>query len=150
MPREPYSFRSDPNVPPFADDRPILVFDGLCVLCSRTAQFIFAHDRRRNIRFIVAQSPLGAALYRHYGLRSGDFETNILIENGIALTKSNSSIRIFELMGWPWALAGMSRLIPLFVRDRLYELIARNRIKWFGARQTCHVPASSDLERFLG
>ena len=77
-----YSYRDDPSVPPFADDQPILVFDGKCVLCSATVQFIFAHDRERRVRFVVAQSPLGTALYRHFGLKSEDYETNIVLENG--------------------------------------------------------------------
>ncbi len=149
MRREPYSYRADAKVPPFADDQPILVFDGKCILCSKTVKFIFAHDRQRRIRFIVAQTPLGAALYQHFGLEPVDYETNILLENGTALTKSESSIRIFELVGLPWSLLKAFRLLPRSLRDRVYEWIARNRFHWFGARETCFAPNSADRQRFL-
>lgn len=145
----PYSYRSDPAVPPFADDAPILVFDGHCALCSATVQFALRHDRSRRIRFIIAQSPLGEALYRHFGLKSRDYETNILIEGGRALTMSESSIRLMEIVGWPWSLAGALRLLPRALRDLGYEAIARNRIRWFGAREACYLPDAADRARFL-
>jgi predicted DCC family thiol-disulfide oxidoreductase YuxK len=146
---EPYSYRADTNVPAFADDQPILVFDGECVLCSATVKFVFAHDHARRVRFIVAQTPLGAALYRHFGLKSQDYETNILLENGRALTKSESSIRLFELVGPPWSLLAVFRILPVPLRDWLYERIARNRLRWFGRRETCYLPDAADRERFL-
>ena len=113
MRRQPYSCRLDPEAPPFADDKPILVFDGECVLCSQTVKFVFAHDRERRIRFIVAHTPLGAALYRHFGLKSQDYETNIVLEDGRASTISESSTRLFELVGPPWSLMSAFRLIFL-------------------------------------
>lgn len=149
MSRQLYSYRLDPEVPPFADDRPILVFDGECGLCSATVKFVLAHDRERRIRFIVAQTPLGAALYRHFGLKSPDYETNIVLENGRALTKSESSIRIFELVGPPWSLISAFRVLPRWLRDGIYERIARNRLKWFGKSSKCDVPDRADRGRFL-
>lgn len=149
MTRQPFSYRADPDVPPFADDRPIFVFDGVCLLCSSATRFILEHDRQRKFRFVVAQSPLGAALYRHYGLKSQDYESNIILENGFARTKSDGSIRLFELVGFPWSLARALRVVPVPLRDRLYELVARNRLRWFGTRETCYLPDPGDRERFL-
>ena len=63
-----YSYRTDPFVPAFADDRPVVISDGECVLCSRSARFILKTDRHRRLRLLAAQSPLGAALYRHFRL----------------------------------------------------------------------------------
>src|SRR5690348_8264729 len=79
--REPYSYRRDPLVPSFRDDRPIIVFDGLCVLCSGWAQFVLRHDTRGKYRLLAAQSPLGRSLYVHYGLNPEDdnYESSILI-----------------------------------------------------------------------
>jgi predicted DCC family thiol-disulfide oxidoreductase YuxK len=69
-----YSWRGDPSVPAFADDRPVLIFDGHCVLCSSFARFILRHDRERRFRLLAAQTPLGTALYRHLGLHPIDYE----------------------------------------------------------------------------
>jgi predicted DCC family thiol-disulfide oxidoreductase YuxK len=67
-------------VPSFPDDKPIIVFDGMCVICSGWAQFVIRHDRDKRFRLLAAQTLLGAALYAHYGLDSADYETNLLIE----------------------------------------------------------------------
>jgi predicted DCC family thiol-disulfide oxidoreductase YuxK len=147
--REPYSWRSDPMVPPFADDRPILIFDGHCVLCSSFAQFVLRHDRRRRFRLLAAQMPLGVALYRHFGLDPTDYETNILIEDGHAWLKAESSIRVFERLGLPWSLMAVARALPRPVRDWFYGIVARNRLRWFGTRAACYRPDSSDADRFL-
>ena len=149
MTRKPHSWRDDPTVPPFPDDRPILVFDGHCVLCSSFAQFILRHDHRRRFRLLAAQTPLGVALYRHFDLDPTDYQTNILIEGGRAWLKSEGSIRVFERLGFPWSVMAIGRVLPLPVRDWLYEIVARNRLRWFGTRATCYLPDQSEADRFL-
>lgn len=147
--RDAYTYRSDPLVPPFPDDRPILVFDGVCVLCSGLARFLLRHDTRRQFRLLAAQTPLGTALYRHFGLEPVAYETNLLIDDGQVWFKSEGSIRIFERLGFPWSLVTLGRLLPRPVRDRLYDVVARNRYRWFGVRQTCYMPERSEADRFL-
>lgn len=147
---EAFSYRSDPAVPAFPDDRPILIFDGSCILCSTFVQFILRTDKNRRLRLMSAQSPLGTALYRHLGLDPVDYETNILLQDGRIWLKSEGSIRIFEQLGFPWSLMSIGRLLPRVVRNRLYEVIARNRLRWFGIRETCYSPDPSQADRFLG
>ena len=146
---EPYSYRRDASVPAFADDKAVVVFDGMCVMCSRFAQTILKRDRRGVFRLLAAQSDLGAALYRHYGLDPVAYETNILIEDGQAWFKSEASIRILSRLGLPWSLAVLGRALPLTWRDALYEVVARNRLRWFGVRAQCFVPRAEDADRFL-
>src|SRR5690349_1888021 len=112
--REPYSYRHDPAVPKFPDDHPIIIFDGYCALCSGWAQFVLRHDPRGVYRLLPAQSPLGRALYVHYGLDPEDYETNILIADGVAWFKSEGSIRMAEGLGAPWTLAAIFRVLPCF------------------------------------
>ena len=148
--REPYSYRSNPNVPKFPDDKPIIIFDGYCALCSGFAQFVLKRDPAGRYRLLAAQSPLGYALYVHYGLDPQDYATNILIENGAAFFKSEGSIRMAEGLGLPWSLVGgVFRILPLPIRDRLYEFIARNRLRFFGKRETCYLPERRYEDRFL-
>ena len=149
MAREAFSYRSDPAVPSFPDDRPILIFDGNCVLCSSFVQFILRTDRKRRFRLLAAQTPIGVALYRHLGLNPTDYETNILLEDGRAWLKSEGSLRIFERLGFPWSLMSVGRLLPRSVRDRLYEIVARNRLRWFGVRPTCYLPDPAHADRFI-
>ena len=149
MAREAFSYRSDPAVPSFPDDRPILIFDGNCLLCSSFVQFILRTDRERRFRLLAAQTPIGAALYRHLGLNPTDYETNILLEDGRAWLKSEGSLRVFERLGFPWSLMSVGRLLPRSVRDRLYEIVARNRLRWFGVRQSCYLPDPAHADRFI-
>jgi predicted DCC family thiol-disulfide oxidoreductase YuxK len=145
-----FSYRNDPAVPPFPDDRPIVIFDGKCVLCSGFARFILRFDRHARFRLMAAQTALGAALYRHFDLDPVNYETNILLADGEAWFKSEASIRIFEMLGFPWSLIAVFRLLPPRPRDRLYQVIARNRLSWFGVRESCYLPHADQADRFLG
>jgi predicted DCC family thiol-disulfide oxidoreductase YuxK len=148
--REAFSYRTDAAVPKFRDDHPIIIFDGKCVLCSGWAGFVLRHDRKRRFRLLAAQSPLGTALYAHYGLDPISYETNILLDHGRAWFKSEGTIRMFEHLGFPWRLVAVARLVPQALRDRLYNVVARNRLRWFGSRATCFLPDPADADRFLG
>jgi predicted DCC family thiol-disulfide oxidoreductase YuxK len=148
--REAYSYRQDPNVPAFPDDRPVIVFDGYCALCSGWARFVLRQDRIARYRLLAAQSPLGHALYVHYGLDPKNYETNILLADGVAWFKSEGSIKMFQGLGFPWSLVAVFRILPLRVRDVLYEFIARNRLRFFGRRNTCYMPTTNYQDRFLG
>ncbi len=147
--RAPYSYRNDPAVPAFLDDKPVIIFDGYCALCSGWAQFVLRRDTRRIFRLLPAQTPLGRALYVHYGLDPTDYETNILIADGVATFKSEACIRMAEGLGLPWSLAALFRILPRPWRDRLYGVLARNRLRVFGRRASCYAPAPRDVDRFL-
>ena len=147
--REAYSYRQDAAVPRFADDRPIIIFDGHCALCSGWARFVLRHDRRGRYRLLPAQTALGRALYVHYGLDPEDYETNILLADGVAWFKSEGSIRMAEGLGLPWSAARVFRVLPLKLRDRLYQSVARNRLRLFGRRGVCYLGEPGLEDRFL-
>ncbi len=147
--RTPYSYRDDPDVPAFPDDKAVIIFDGVCVMCSAWARFVLRHDKAGRYRLLPAQTDLGTALYRHYGLDPVHHETNVLIEDGRAHVRSTGSIRMFQGLGMPWSLVGVLRFIPETWRDSAYEFIARNRYGWFGRSDTCFMPSDEDKARFL-
>jgi predicted DCC family thiol-disulfide oxidoreductase YuxK len=147
--RDAYSYRRDPALPAFADDRPIIVFDGNCAFCSGWVQFALRHDRKGNYRFLAAQSPLGAALYTHYGLSPTVLESNILLKDGRALLKAEGSLQAISGLGFPWSLINIFRILPRPLLDAAYDFIARNRFRWFGRRDSCFAPTPEVRERFL-
>lgn len=151
--REPYSYRHDPTVPAFPDDKPVIVYDGHCALCSGWVRFIIHHDPEGRYRLLAAGSPLGQALYRHYGLntaeRGGDYETNLLVRDGRVFTKLDGSIRMAQGLGAPWSVAAALRLLPARWGEALYDRVARNRLRWFGRLEVCHRPDPADAHRFL-
>ena len=146
---EPFGYRSDPSVPAFPDDKPIIVFDGHCALCTGWAAFVLRRDTRRRYRLLTAQSALGRALYVHFGLDPTDYESNILIEDGKPWFKSEGSIRMAAGLGWPWRTAMLLRVLPQQFRDWLYDRVAQRRLRWFGRHEACYAPAPSDADRFL-
>lgn len=149
MPRA-YSYRADPAVPDFPDDKPIIVFDGHCALCSGWARFVIRYDPHGRFRLLPAQTPLGTALYQHYGLDSVHYDTNLLIEDGRLRTKLDGSIRMAAILGWPWTLAGLLRVLPTSLQNALYGLVARNRFRLFGRNDVCYRPNPKEADRFLG
>ena len=99
MNKAAYSYRDNPAVPEFKDDKPIIVFDGHCVLCSGFANFVIRHDTSQKLRLLAAQSELGEALYAHFGLKPDDYSTNLLIEKGRVRVKSDGTMAMFAYLG---------------------------------------------------
>ncbi len=147
---QPYRYKMDPAVPSFPDDRPILIFDGKCVLCSGFAQFVIRRDPDKQFRFLAAQTALGQALYRHFELYTDDYESNILLEDGWAYVKWAGLLRVGARLGFPWSwMAVAGHLVPGTIGDWLYDRIAENRFRLFGGRDQCYVPDASEQGRFL-
>jgi predicted DCC family thiol-disulfide oxidoreductase YuxK len=144
-----YSYRNDPSVPAFPDDRPLIVFDGECGFCSKDIDFVLRHDTKALFRFTPAQSELGTALMRHYGFKTDNYETSLLIENGVAYPRSDGVLRVLHLLGGAAGTAAYLRFIPRLLRDGVYDLVARNRMKIAGRRQTCRTPTPEERGRFI-
>ena len=132
-----------------AGQAPIIVFDAQCVLCSANAQFVLKHDRRGHFRLAAQQSEAGAALYRRFGIDPDDPETLIVVSGDEAARYSDAVFAIARGLGWPWRAACALRIVPRFIRDPLYRLIARNRYRLFGKRQTCWAPSPEQRGRML-
>jgi len=137
-----YSYRDDPAVPVYPDAKALIVFDGVCVMCNALARFVAARDSKDEFLFTQAQSALGQALFRHYGLNHTEFETNLLIVNGRANGRLEAFARILRKLGRPWSLARAVILLPRASRNRFYSFVAQNRYSMFGKYEAC--PAAGD------
>lgn len=145
-----YSYRSDPAVPAFDDAHPIVIFDGLCVLCSGGIQWMLNRDPEGDTRFAVIQDPLPQALYRHYGLDAVAFDTFMVLVDGMPYTRWAGVLAAARTMPQPWRFLGFAgRVIPDAIGDRIYDWVQRNRLSWFGERQVCRRPTASEAARFL-
>ncbi len=146
----PYSYRSDPSVPTFDDGQPLLIFDGLCVLCSSGVQWMLARDPEGTSCFAVIQDPLPRALYEHYHLDADRFDTFMVLSNGVAHTKWRGVLAAARSLPAPWRWLGHAGLIvPILIGDPIYDFVQRNRLTWFGSRQTCYAPDVAVRRRFL-
>lgn len=146
----PFGWRSNPAVPAFSDAGSLILFDGVCVLCSGFARFVAERDRSGRFRFVAAQSGLGQALLRHYDLNPADPETNLLITDGRAYAKLEAVAGVLHHLGWTWRLAAnLIVLPPATLRDWLYDRVARNRYALFGRSETCAAPGPGWRARIL-
>ena len=130
-------------------ERPIVVFDSLCVLCSAHARFIVEHDRAGRFRLAAMQSEIGAGLYRRFGVDPGAPDSLLLVEGNRALRDSDAVLAIWRGLGGPWRLAALGRLVPRFLRDGLYHWVARHRYGLFGRRDACWRPPAHLRDRLL-
>lgn len=129
---------------------PLIVFDGVCVLCSGFVRMVVRLDRHRRFRFATAQSPFGEALFRKHGLRTDAYETNLVLIDGVAFTMLDSLVAVMSELGWPWRAVKALLLLPRPLRDWLYHRIARNRYALFGRKDSCGIPSAALRGRFLG
>jgi predicted DCC family thiol-disulfide oxidoreductase YuxK len=127
---------------------PVVLFDGVCNLCNRSVQTILRHDRQARFRFASLQSPVGERLRDELGI-DRKVDSVLLVEDGRWYKESDAALRIARGLGGAWKLLGIFRLIPRPLRDAAYRLIARNRYRWFGKRETCWLPTPELRGRFL-
>lgn len=128
---------------------PVLFFDGVCNLCNGAIQLVIDHDTHGTIRFASLQSDAGQAVLDRLDLSSEDLETVILLEGNRAYTRSAAAIRVCELLGGVYRVAGLGWLLPRAVRDRLYTFVADHRYEWFGQKDQCMMPTPELRERFV-
>ncbi|MFD1634461.1 thiol-disulfide oxidoreductase DCC family protein [Haloplanus ruber] len=129
-------------------DDPVLLFDGVCNLCNGVVQLLVPLDPAGRIRYAPIQSAAGQTLLSRAGLPD-DPDTVVLVEGDRAYTKSAAVLRVAELLGWPYRLLGVARLLPRRLRDACYDVVAANRYDWFGRREQCMVPDDDVRDRFL-
>ena len=137
-----------PSARPSAKRDPIVLFDGVCNLCSGAVRWIIARDAAAEIRFASLQSAVARELLAARGLLAIPDSLVLIDEAGVHL-RSDGAIRLARHLGFPWSLAIVAKLVPRSIRDALYNWIVRNRYRWFGRKATCMVPTPELRARFL-
>jgi predicted DCC family thiol-disulfide oxidoreductase YuxK len=128
----------------------VIVFDGVCVLCSRWVDFVLRRDLQGRYKFAAMQTSSGRALLIEHGIDPDDPLSFLLLEDSKGYTDTDAIVRILRSFGPGWKLMGMLvSIVPRFVRDPLYRWIARNRYRMFGRRAACRVPTPDIADRFL-
>lgn len=127
----------------------LILFDGVCNLCTKSVQFIVRHDKRETFKFLSIQSDLGRELYRASGLDPDDAQSFALITASQTFTRSDAALQIAVQFGGLWRLFAVFKLLPRGFRDWLYSFIASRRYAWFGRRDSCMIPSEDLRRRFL-
>ncbi len=128
---------------------PIILFDGVCNLCNGAVQYVIKHDPEKQFRFASLQSEAGQQLLEAKQLSTTDFASFVLIENGELYSKSTAALKVAKRLSGAVKILGIFIVIPAIIRDAVYNLIARNRYKWFGKKEECMMPTPELQSRFL-
>lgn len=129
-------------------DHPIVLFDGVCNLCCSSVQFIIKHDPKHLFRFASLQGEFGQQVLEQYHLPAAAFSSFILLEKGIFYTKSSGALRVTKKLNGLWPGLYAFSIIPLFIRNAVYNWVAKNRYQWFGKKETCPIP-TTELSKFF-
>lgn len=127
----------------------IVLFDGVCNLCSSSVQFILKRDKKNQFLFGSLQGNYGQGILRKYNLPADSFNSFMLLEGEKLYTKSSGALRMLKYLGGAWSLLYVFIIVPKFIRDGVYNWIAKNRYKWFGRKEECWLPSTEWKKRFL-
>ena len=125
----------------------VILFDGVCNFCNSSINLLIRNDKKAYFQFAPLQGEIAQQLVGNRILPTP--ESVILLEDGKIYEKSTAALRIAKKLDGLWPLVYILHIIPKFVRDPIYDLIARNRYKWFGKKETCMIPSPDIRNRFL-
>ncbi|MFQ6615035.1 MAG: thiol-disulfide oxidoreductase DCC family protein [Fidelibacterota bacterium] len=138
-----HSFRKEE-----AFSSPVVLFDGVCKLCNGSVNFILRIDRNGRLKLASLQSDYGYRVFEDHGLKSDRLDSIMLLEGDRLTMKSTAVIRISKYLGGAWPLCMIALIIPRFIRDSVYDIVAKNRYLWFGKYDTCRLPDLKYEDRF--
>jgi predicted DCC family thiol-disulfide oxidoreductase YuxK len=130
-------------------EHPVILFDGVCNLCSSSVQFVIKHDPKRQFRFASLQSKYGQRVMKKFGLPENELNSFILLENEKIYTRSTGALRVTKKLSGLWPLLYGFMIIPPFIRNAVYSYIAHHRYKWFGKKEACWIPTPELKQLFL-
>ena len=130
-------------------DKKIILFDGLCNLCSAFLNFVYQNDNKKVFHFSWIQSDVATEILEQTEILSDKPDSIIFIRNGISYFKSDAFLEIVLYLKLPWPLMRAGKILPRVFRDWIYDLVARNRYRWFGKKDQCMIPTGDLKDRFL-
>jgi predicted DCC family thiol-disulfide oxidoreductase YuxK len=128
---------------------PVILFDGICNLCNNSVQFVINHDPLGKFKFASLQSEAGQRLIKLYNISAYVNDSFILILDNNVYTKSTAALKVAQQLKGPVSLLYGFILVPQFIRNIVYNIISRNRYKWFGKKDACMIPSKEINAKFL-
>ncbi len=128
---------------------PIVLFDGVCNLCNAAVKFIIKRDKKNLFRFASLQSAFGQSVLQKFHLSPEALNSFILFEKGKVYTKSAGALMVAKQLSGGWPLLYAFMIVPRFIRNAVYDLIANNRYKWFGKKDSCWIPTPALQSKFI-
>jgi predicted DCC family thiol-disulfide oxidoreductase YuxK len=127
----------------------IVYFDGVCNLCEGTVQFLLKKNKKKNLLFASLQSDPGQKMLRQFELPLNNFNSFVFVENGKLYQRSTGALRVTRHLQGLWPMLYAFIIVPPFIRNAVYDYVARNRYKWYGKKNECWLPTPEIKKRFL-
>ncbi|RZS98418.1 thiol-disulfide oxidoreductase DCC family protein [Cecembia calidifontis] len=127
----------------------IVLFDGVCNLCNNAVDFIIKRDKNNAFKFAALQDKAVKSLFDSFQIKQDYLDSLILIRQDKVYYRSRAALEISKKLSGLWPLLYGFIIIPAFLRDPIYDWIAKNRYKWFGKKDTCRIPTKKELDKFL-
>lgn len=127
----------------------VILFDGVCNLCNGAVTYIIKRDPKDRFRFAALQSDIGQALTAEHNIDTSKVDSIILIDSGKVYVKSSAALRIARFMKGGYPLLYGFMIVPNIIRNWVYDLIAKNRYKWYGKKESCMIPTPELKAKFL-
>jgi predicted DCC family thiol-disulfide oxidoreductase YuxK len=131
------------------NNKNIIIFDGICNFCNKSVNFIIKRDSKIHFVFTPIQSDTAKEIMNKYALNSDDIDSIILIKDDTYFTKSDAVLEILKDLSGYWFLFGIFKIVPKFMTDYCYDLISKNRYRFFGKKDSCMIPTKNLENRFL-
>ena len=131
------------------ENQRVILFDGVCNLCSASVQYVIERDYQNLFKFASLQSNFGQEVLEKHQLPVDDFDSFILLENNEIYQRSTAALKVAKHLNWPIKALFIFIIIPPFIRNFVYNIIAKNRYKWFGKKNECWLPTPDLKEKFL-
>lgn len=127
----------------------VILFDGVCNFCNASVNFVMDHDPKYYFKFAALQSDFAKERLAKAGLNTEAYDSVVLIEGDKIYTRSTAGLRIAKKLSGAWPLLYGFIIVPPFIRNAVYDLIARNRYRWFGKSENCRLPSPEERARFI-
>jgi len=129
--------------------KPVILFDGVCNFCNAIVNLIIRQDKKNVFLFCTLQSDPGKKLLQEYKIDWRASDSFVFIENGKAWQESTAALKLYNRLPWYWKWTQIFWIVPKFIRDAVYRIIAKRRYRWFGKKKACMIPSPDVKEKFL-
>ncbi len=129
--------------------KPVLFFDGICNLCNSWVNYVIERDPEAHVLFAPLQSETSRSLLRHLNIEVDAMDTVVLLDEGRVYERSDAVLQLVKYLKGPVRLLRAGAVVPRFLRNAIYNYIAKKRYRWFGKRDECRMPEPGLKNRFL-
>lgn len=127
----------------------LILFDGVCNLCNNSVQYVIKRDQKNTYLFAPLQSKVGQQIIEQFQIDTVKTDSILLYTNGKLYSKSTAALKVAAKLGFPTNILSMFIIIPAFIRNWVYDFIAKNRYKWYGKKEACMIPTPELKSKFI-